>query len=201
MRVSARRRRGVGILVVAFIVFALFLGALLLRKYETGRVQPTVPPSIQQAGPVTVTLFFGANDGSGLVREGRQIDACEEPVTCMESVLEELINGPVGDLAPTLPSTSMFYSVQLEGDLARVDLARELIDGLPAGSSSELLAAYSIVNSLAFNFPQVKRVAITVAGEPVATLKGHLDLRQPLPPDFSMERQAGSGRDDEGGKR
>jgi spore germination protein GerM len=201
MKGAARRRRGVGILVVAFIIFALFLGAMLLRKYEAGRVQPTVPPAVQTAGPVTVTLFFAANDGTGLVREGREIDACEEPVACLESVLEELINGPVGDLTPTLPPTGLFHSVQLAGDLARVDLARELVEALPGGSNSEQLAVYSIVNSLAFNFPQVKRVAITVAGQPTATLKGHLDLRQPLLPDYTLERRAGGGRNDEGVKR
>jgi len=78
----------------------------------------------------------------------------------------------------------------LQGNLARVDLSQELVAALPAGSSSELLAAYSIVNSLCFNFPQVQRVLLTVEGHPAETLKGHLDLRAPLAPDYSLESGA-----------
>ena len=179
-----------GILAVAFIVFALFLGILLLQKYESRRAQPTVPPVPQQAGTVTVSLFFAAPDSSALVREGREIDACDTPAECMEEVVDELINGPLGELGATLPPIGTIRGVSLEGDLARVDLGRELVEALPAGSNSELLAAYSIVDSLCFNFPQVRRVLFTVDGEKAQTLKGHLDLRAPLAPDFSLESGA-----------
>ena len=195
------RRRGVVILVVAFIVFAIFVGLMLLRKYETGRQQPIAPPPVRQAGPVTVTLFFATNDGSGLVREGREIDACDEPTACMESVLEELVNGPVGDLSPTLPPNGIITGVQLEGETAQVDLGKELVDALPGGSNSEMLAVYSMVDSLAFNFPQVKQVLFTVAGEPVPTLKGHLDLRQPLAPDYTLEQKPEAGSNEQGGTK
>jgi len=40
------------------------------------------------------------------------------------------------------------------------------------------------------NFPQVKKVQILVNGVAPETLKGHLDLRSPLAPDFSLEQPA-----------
>jgi len=184
-------RRGMGVLIAAFLILAVFLGALVFRKYETAGTPSPVPPP-QQAGLVAVTLFFAAANGDGLVREGREIEGCDEPSGCLESILEELINGPVGDLAPVLPPAGMFNSVTLEGHMARVDFANELLEALPSGSSSEMLAAYAVANSIAFNYPQVKSVLFTVDGRPLETLKGHLDIRRPLAPDFTLERSAGN---------
>jgi spore germination protein GerM len=175
-------------LVVAFIICAVVLGALLLQKYERRQLQPVVPPTEQKSGDVAVTLYFAAADGSGLVPEGREIEACERQTDCMEAVIDELINGPVGELAPVLPPNGTVHEVQLAGDLATVDLSRELVDALPSGSNSEELAAYAIVHTLSLNFPQVKRVAFTMEGRPLATLKGHLDMRRPLSPEMSLVR-------------
>lgn len=201
MKTPQSARRGVGVLIAAFLILAVFLGAILLRKYEEARTPPPPPAATPQAGFVTVTLFFADEGGEGLVREGREIEPCDEPAACLESILEELINGPVGDLAPVLPVTGMFNSVTMEGNQATVDFAQELLDALPSGSSSELLAAYAVVNSLSFNYPQVQTVRFTVDGKPLETLRGHLDLRKPLVPDFTLEKGAAKTEQPKGNKR
>jgi len=193
MRSRPTIRRGMGVLVAAFLLLAVFLGALVFRKYEDARTPPEAPSAQQQTGLVTVTLFFADGNSGGLVREGREIEYCDEISGCLESILEELINGPVGDLAPVLPLTGMFNSVTLDGSIARVDFAQELLEALPSGSSSELLAAFAVVNSIVYNYPQVQSVLFTVDGKPLETLKGHLDISRPLVPDFSLERGAGDG--------
>ena len=180
--------RGVWIVVLAFLLLAIFLGALLFRKHEMARTPPSLPAAEQSAGLVTVTLFFASRTGDSLVREGREIEPCDDLSSCFEEILEELINGPLGELTPVLPLTGMFNSVKLDGSTARVDFAEELLDGLPAGSSSELYAAYSVVNSICFNYPQVQQVVFTVEGRPMETLKGHLDISRPITPDFSLEK-------------
>jgi spore germination protein GerM len=190
MKAQRPAKRGIGVLVTAFLLLALFLGVMVFRKYEGAKHPPAVPAAPVQSGYLNVTLFFADTTGEGLVREGREIEPCDDLSDCLESILEELINGPVSDLAPVLPLAGMFNSVQLDGNLARVDFAEELLDALPSGSSSELLAAYAVVNSLALNYPQVQQVLFTVDGKPLETLKGHLDLRKPLAPDFSLERGA-----------
>ena len=52
-----------------------------------------------------------------------------------------------------------------------------------------MTAVYSIVNTVAVNFPRIKRVRLLLGGKEVATLKGHLDLREPLVPDFDLEKK------------
>ena len=183
-------RRRMALLFAAFIVFAAILGALMLRKYEQSRLTTPAPPSHpQQAGTLLTTLFFASPDGEGLMREGREVDACDDLAECIETVTDELINGPLGDLAPTLPPGTVVRAVRLDVDKAVIDLSKEFEKGLPAGSSAEIVAVYSIVNTVAVNFPQIKNVAFLIEGKGVETLRGHLDLRQPLVPDFTLEKR------------
>ncbi len=193
-------RRGVWIIVLAFLLLAVFLGALLFRKHDRAITPPPPPTELQKSGLVTVTLFFAAPAGEGLVREGREIEPCEELSACFEEILEELINGPLSDLAPVLPATGMFNSVALDGKTARVDFAHELLDGLPPASNSELYAVYAVVNSICFNFPQVQQVVFTVDGTPLTTLKGHLDTSKAISPDFSLEKGVEKSKEVKGKK-
>jgi spore germination protein GerM len=180
---------GIGVIAFSFLLLAIFLGTLLFKKYESAKTPPP-PASAQKEGYVTVTLFFASMDGDGLVREGREIEPCDEMSECLEEILEQLINGPVTDSAPVLPLTGMFNSVKLDGNTARVDFAPELLDALPAGSNSELYAAYSVINSICYNYPQVQQVLFTVDGKPMETLKGHIDISRAMAPDFSLEKGA-----------
>jgi sporulation and spore germination protein len=191
-RSNALRRKT--LLFIAFIVSAAILGALLFRKYEKSRGVPSVPPPAKEAGTIYVTLFFADPSGKGLRREVREIDACDGPAQCGEVVIDELLNGPIGELAPTLPASFSVRTVQVEGATAVIDLEKGSAEGLPEGSSAEMTAVYSIVDSLAFNFPQIRNVKFLVEGAALPTLKGHLDLREPLVPDFGLEnRETGTG--------
>ena len=127
VRKNNRPRRELAVLFIAFIVCAAVLGALMLKKYEERHRQPVAVPHPQQEGTFLVTLFFASPDGTGLVREGREIDPCGDPAGCVEAVVGELVNGPLGDLAPTLPAATSINTVQVNGDLAQIDLGEEII--------------------------------------------------------------------------
>lgn len=200
MKRSKSPKRGVWIIVLAFLLLAVFLGALLFKKHEMATTPSSVPVVPQSSGLVTVTLFFASPSAEGLEKEVREIAPCDEPAICFEEILEELINGPLSELAPVLPLTGMFNSVKLDGTTARVDFAQELLDALPSGSNSELYAAYSIVNSICFNYPQVHQVVFSVDGKPLETLKGHLDISSPLTPDFSLVNDAQESQPGKEGK-
>lgn len=179
-------------LMVAFLVAATILGALMLHKYLERDPSPPAPVRQAPVGTCSVSLFFASPDSGGLVRESREIGTCCADLSvCVRDVLEELANGPLGDLAPTIPANSIFRSVHIQGDTALINLGKECIEGLPKGSSAELTAAYSIVNTISLNFPSIKRVKFQVEGADVTTFSGHLDLRKPLEPDFRLEQKRG----------
>ena len=181
-------RRRMALLVAAFLLTAIVLGALMLRKYRHSRLKSAPPPQAEEAGTRLVTLFFAVPDGTGLVREAREIDACSEPAECAEEIIGELINGPVGDVSPTLPPRAALISVRMEGETALVDFAKEFPEGLAGGSYSEMMAVYSVVDTLTFNVPRIKAVKFLLGGQSVESL-GHLDLSAPLPPDFTLEKK------------
>ena len=189
MKPPKRRRNAKLILFAAFIIAAIILGTLMLQKYHRSQQIPATPVLPQETGVMRISLFFAAPDGQGLARETREIDSCgSDLAACVQDVIEELVNGPLGDLAPTLPDATIVHSVQLRGDTAIVDFNNELVNGLPGGSSSEVTAVYSIVDTVSFNFPRIKRVKFLLDGHDAETLKGHLDLRIPIEPDFPPEK-------------
>lgn len=184
-----RKNKAKGLLLISFLLFAVVLGALIFRKYHTATGPAAPPPTTAQQGTTVVTLFFGSPDGRGLIREGREVEIEEGLEESIESVIDELVSGPIGSSAPTLPANTRVLGVKVTGNLAQIDFGAELKDGTPSGSAAESAAVYSIVDTVASNFPQVKTVQILVEGAPVETLQGHLDLKEPLPPDYSLEEK------------
>ncbi|HKZ18349.1 MAG TPA: GerMN domain-containing protein [Geobacteraceae bacterium] len=186
---NVKHRRIRLILFIAFLVAATVLGALMLQKYYGKEDVSTTPVQPQTSGPVRVSLFFASPDGDWLVREGSEIDSCGNNLpACIRATLEKLVDGPLGDLAPTLPTTTIIHDVQVQGDTAYINVGKELADGLPGGSSAEMSAVYSIVNTVSFNFPDVKKVKFLLEGQDMESLKGHLDLRLPIEANFALEK-------------
>ncbi len=181
------------LLLVAFVLILLVFGGLVGRKYwiKTHPVDiSSVTGQQEPAGLRDVVLYFGDPEGVVLQAETREISGCQDVQACLETTLQALIDGPIGDLVPILPSQTRLLSLVEVDGLATVDFSRELISSHPGGSVSELFTAYGVVNTLAENFPHIRQVRILVEGEAVASLKGHIDLRQPISADFRFTRQS-----------
>jgi len=184
---SSERRKRINVsLLIPFLVMALVFGILIWQKYQASREVPPKAEVQRPEGRRKVVLFFVA-DGSRLAREARDLDACDGTATCAKLVLDELFNGPVSNLDEALPESAALKGVRIEGDMAIVDLNRSFSDDMESGSSAEMLAVYSIVDTVCANFPQIARVRLTIDGQDQVVL-GHLDLSEPLMPDYSLEQ-------------
>lgn len=173
-------------LLIPFAIVALVFGVLVWKKTQDSQEVRPVPQTAQPAATRKAVLFFVA-DGTRLVREARELEACGEMQECLADLLDELFSGPIGDLEVALPESSTINDVHIEGDLAVVDLNQTFASDLPSGSSAEMLAVYSIVNTVCINYPQIVTVKVTVEGNEKTQLR-HLDLSDPLSPDYSMEQ-------------
>jgi spore germination protein GerM len=185
---AANPRRKISIsLLIPFLVVILFFTAMVWQKYRSSRAVPAIPSQLQQAeGSRVVTLFFAA-EGTRLARESREIDPCRDDNDCLKSVLDELLSGPVGDFDETLPEGTAVLAARIEGNQATVDVNRAFSEAMLSGSAAEMLAVYSLVNTVATNFPGVQKIKLTVEGNGATVLR-HLDLTEPLLPDFTMEQ-------------
>jgi len=127
-----------------------------------------------------VTLYFSKEKEEYLAGEKREIlnkgDAQEEA----KEVIHELIKGPKGKLIRTLPPRTKLLTLRIdEKGLAEVNFDKTLSRDHPGGSSAEIMTVYSIVNSLAFNFPQIKEVQILIEGRREG-ITGHLVMDRPI---------------------
>ena len=128
-----------------------------------------------------VTLYFSDEQEEYLIGEKRQILKRDEVREEAEETIRELIKGPKGKLLPTLPPRTKILALQLDAKgMARVNFNQALHRDHPGGSSAEMMTLYSIVNSLTFNFPQIKQVQILIEGEKSQTIAGHLSLEDPI---------------------
>ena len=184
---SGRQKRINVNLLIPFLVIALVFGGLIWQKYRASREVPPQPHVQQPSGARMAVLFF-VDDSNRLAREARELGPCNETTACVKELLDELFGGPVGELDEALPEGAGFNSVQVTGDTAVIDLNRNFGVELASGSSAEMLAVYSIVDTICANLPQVARVKLNIEGVAEARLR-HLDLSQPLLPDYTLERE------------
>jgi hypothetical protein len=185
MQIIRRRKINISLL-IPFVIVALVFGVLIWKKMRASREVRPVPQVVEPATARKGVLFF-VTEGTSLAREARELGACGETQECLKDLLDELFSGPVGDLDEALPESSSVKSVRIAGDLAVVDLNQAFATDLAAGSSAEMLAVYSIVDTVCANYPQFARVKVTVEGNE-KTLLRHLDLSDPLQPDYSLEQ-------------
>jgi len=171
------------ILVVVLFVIGLVIGTLPDGK-STEKTAPVV--EVSQTATREIVLYFASSDGQTLVAESRQINGCELDEECLSDAVQALISGPSGDMVPIISPRTTLRNLTVVDSLVQVDFSRDLIDAHPGGTQSELLTVYGLADTLTVNFPHLRQVQILVEGAPVATLKGHVDLRQPVYPDFSF---------------
>ena len=184
MATQSRKKVTVSVL-IPFLLFILLFSGMIWLKYRSSHEAPATPPQHTAEGRRTVTLFFASN-GTQLARETREIDPCDDDNACLKSVLDELLNGPVGEFDETVPEGTLVNAIRIEGKHATIEFNRTFSEAMLSGSSAEMLAVYSVVNTVAVNFPQIEKVKLNVDGDKGAILR-HLDLSDPLLPDYSLE--------------
>jgi hypothetical protein len=105
----------------------------------------------------------------------------------IQVVVEELLGGSkTGSLSPFAGNGKVLEVFVTARGAAYVDLSKEVTVAQLPGARAELLAVYSLVNSVTLNFPAIRRVQIMIDGRTAETLAGHVDLSRPLLPDMTL---------------
>lgn len=186
----SRPPRRSSLVIVAMLLVLAVCGALVLRHFL---LAPSPPPEESRRQSRTVTLYFAAPDGTGLVAEAREIADCPIEEDCLKATVQALLDGPAGSLAPVFPPQAKLRGLNFTGTELQVDFSQSLVDAHPGGSWGELLTIYALADTVAVNFPHLRQIRLLVEGAAVDTLKGHVDLRQPIGPDFTLVLKAAGG--------
>jgi hypothetical protein len=129
---------------------------------------------------MAVKLYFPDQNERFLVGETRFVSKTQVPREKATQIIQALLDGSKTGLVNSFPAGVPLRGVTMEGDTAVINLGRELIDGHPGGSTSEMATVYSLSNSLIANIPTVKKVKLLVEGGEIESIKGHIDTRQPF---------------------
>jgi spore germination protein GerM len=167
------------------IFFLLILIGIGLIVFFHRQIYDSIKPLFERWSFVVerkeVLLYFSDSEGEYLIGEKRKILKKNEVEGEAKETIVELIKGPKGKLIPTIPPRSRLLTLKIsDAGVAKVNFNAALSKDHPGGSSAEMMTVYSIVNSLALNFPRIKRVQIFIDGKPIETITGHLSLRQPV---------------------
>lgn len=170
------------ILVSAIAIFVGWKSGQSRDDTEEGLVIETPELEVVDGSTAPIELFFAGSDGE-LHSEQREIPVQGDLVALIERVVEELLVGPANeDLLPALPPEFAVRWVHLnEAGVVYVDLEFTGEGSFPAwGSHQEMLAVFSVVNSLFANTPEISSVILLRNGQQHPTFAGHLDTSRPL---------------------
>ena len=177
-----RLPRTSSLIVMAMIMIAA-LGLLALPcLYAQASPGGEVPGGLETARTVTVSLYYADNARFALLSEQRQLSRSESPVALGRTIIRELSAGPLDkQRVRTLPKGELLKTFFIDSDkTAYVDLNPEMWTHHPGGVQADMLAIYSIVNSLVLNMAEIDAVKILSPGREPVPAAGHLDLRYPL---------------------
>ena len=113
--------------------------------------------------------------------EARLIDAKLLTQNPYATLVGLLINGPKNDkLESVIPAGTRLNKVEVQKDMAIVDLSEEFIKGVSKGAEEESKIVYSIVNTLV-ELTEIESVKILIDGkEGLCFEDGQIDFKSPF---------------------
>ncbi len=169
----------------AFVLAAAVLGLWLAGKRGPaggeGAAADVAAPGMPEER-ASLELYLPGRRGKLYVAE-RPWPTAAGPEDLLQQIVAALLTAPE---EPTLQSPfpegvgvgDVFLS---PAGVAYVDLSSsELATPPAAGSLAEMLAVYSVVNTVLFNLPEVRGVVLLWNGQQQVSFSGHLDTSRPL---------------------
>lgn len=152
----------------------------------TPPVEPLYAPTDP---PMTAKLFYPPAAGDLLLTsEDQTIFQSAEVANRARQILQKLQEGPASqDMLPALPKDTKVEELFVSEDgTAIIDFTNTISTNHPGGILNEQATIYSIVNSITYNLPGIRRVKILIGGTEKETLAGHCLLLLPLAMDLSI---------------
>ena len=182
---------------LSFIAAAVLIGGGFLAFLFWALSDTLFPPDAQEAAAKRerkdVVLFFSDANERFLVQEKRLVPKGKNAAAQAEEIVRALAEGPKMGSVRTIPAGARLQGVRIDDGTAVLNFDNPFIEQHPGGTASEVATVYSLANTLAHNLPEIKRIRIQVSGKDVTTIKGHVDLREPVTPNKDLAKQAQAG--------
>ena len=155
------------------------------------------PPDAEEAAAKRerkeVVLYFSDANERFLVPEKRLVPKGKNTAAQAEEIVRALIEGPKLGQVRTIPAGTKLQGIRITDGTATLNFDNPFIEQHPGGTASEVATVYSLANTLTQNLTEIKRVRFQVGGKDVTTIKGHVDLREPISPNKDLVKQTAAG--------
>ncbi len=186
--------------VISILTLLLLAGTWYLYTYQSDEEisEVQINPDVLQPSPgfsetsqiiyQEITLFVIDPQTGSLRRRLREIPEHQELLDKITQTIEYLIH-PDSDIQnEAIPEETALLSVFVtHSGIVYLNLSRHVQDRHIDGLSAELATVASLVNTLLFNFQEIKQVQILVEGAEIETLAGHVDCRKPFSKMFLID--------------
>ena len=182
---------------LVFILAAILIGGGFLAFLFWALSDTIFPPDAEQAAAKRekreAVLYFSDANERFLIPEKRLVPKGKDTAAQAREIVLALIEGPKLGAIRTVPAGSKLQGVRIADGTAVLNFDNAFIEQHPGGTASEVATVYSLANTLSQNLAEIKRVRIQVGGKDVSTIKGHVDLREPISPNKDLVKQAAAG--------
>ena len=181
---------------VAVVIIVLGLVFIWYFFQAGGATSPTNPLHnvLSKAGnlPPNQVLLYYTKDGKQLVPTVSEVGSAGMSANDKAAlIVDKLLEGKdAAFLKSPIPTGTKRNSVFINGNVVIVNLSREFMENLRGGVDAELLAVYSIVNSILYNIENADAVQLLIDGEKVLSLGGALDIESPLIANAAITRSS-----------
>ena len=180
-----------------FILGAVLIGGGFLAFMFWALSDTIFPPDAEEAAAKRerkeVVLYFSDANERFLVAEKRLIPKGKSTAAQAEEIVKALIEGPKLGQIRTIPAGAKLQGVRITDGTATLNFDNPFIEQHPGGTASEVATVYSLANTLTQNLTEIKKVRFQVGGKDVTTIKGHVDLREPIFPNKDLVKQTAAG--------
>jgi spore germination protein GerM len=180
-----------------FILGAVLIGGGFLAFMFWALSDTIFPPDAEEAAAKRerkeVVLYFSDANERFLVAEKRLAPKGKNTAAQAEEIVKALIEGPKLGQIRTIPAGAKLQGVRIADGTATLNFDNPFIEQHPGGTASEVATVYSLVNTLTQNLTEIKKVRFQVGGKDVTTIKGHVDLREPIDPNKDLVKQTAAG--------
>ncbi len=157
------------------------------QQNQTAQAPSLLAQPARPAEPLTITLYYPADGAlaTGTAAVTRQPDP--------QAQAREALGAALAD--PRVLQTAVFRELKIRelfldaSGTAYVDLSSAQQNGVTASAWEELLAIYSMVNTLRQNFEEIKQVRFLLEGKEAQTLAGHMDLSRKFDKRMDLVKQ------------
>ena len=180
-----------------FILGAVLIGGGFLAFMFWALSDTLFPPDAEEAAAKRerkeVVLYFSDANERFLVPEKRLVPKGKNTAAQAEEIVKALIEGPKLGQIRTIPAAAKLQGIRINDGTATLNFDNPFIEQHPGGTASEVATVYSLANTLTQNLTEIKKVRFQVGGKDVTTIKGHVDLREPIFPNKDLVKQTAAG--------